>query len=368
MWQYIIIAVAVVFAAGLAYVSFRGARFTFVQKLSRGKKAPARLICFAAFALVTGALALLLGIFNALVCMLRLFVFWGAADLIGLVIVKARKRKPRRYIAGAFAVLFCCGWMTYGWISAHNARQTFYGFASAEVTENVRIVQISDSHIGQVFDADGFAEYVEKINALSPDAVVIVGDFVDDDTSKEDMLGGCDALGKLKTKCGVYLVWGNHDRGYYSESRRGWSFAELRARLEANGVTVLEDESADVAGNIRVIGRKDRSDKGRKTARELMSGADAGKYVVMLDHQPHDFAAEAEAGADLVLCGHTHGGQFIPIRHVGEWIGENDLRYGHKKLRNTDFIVSSGIGCWGFKFKTGCFSEYVIIDLKPAGE
>ena len=83
----------------------------------------------------------------------------------------------------------------------------------------------------------------------------------------------------------------------------------------------------------------------------------------MLDHQPSDFDAEAAAGADLVLCGHTHGGQFIPINHVGEWIGENDLRYGHEKRGDTDFIVSSGISNWTFKFKTGCRSEFVVIDL-----
>ena len=366
MWQLIIIAVVAVFSAGIVYVSFRGAKFAFVKKLARGRIRAARLICFAAAALITCVLALLLGIFNALVCMLHLYVFWLIADMIGLIINKVRKKSSAGYIAGALAVLFCIGWMTYGWISAHYARQTFYTFETAKVNENFRIVQVTDSHIGQVFDSNGFAKYIEDINALSPDAVVIVGDFVDDDTSKADMLGGCDALGKLTTRYGVYFVWGNHDKGYYSESRRGWSYSELRSRLEANGVVILEDDTAVIADNICLIGRKDRSDSGRKTVAELMQTAESGKYTVILDHQPHDFAAEAEAGADLVLCGHTHGGQFIPILHVGEWIGENDLRYGHEKRGGTDFIVSSGIGCWGFKFKTGCFSEYVIIDIKPA--
>ena len=75
------------------------------------------------------------------------------------------------------------------------------------------------------------------------------------------------------------------------------------------------------------------------------------------------FDAEAAAGADLVLCGHTHAGQFIPIDHVGEWIGENDLRYGHEKRQDTDFIVTSGISNWTFKFKTAACSEFVVIDL-----
>ena len=68
-----------------------------------------------------------------------------------------------------------------------------------------------------------------------------------------------------------------------------------------------------------------------------------------------------------MLCGHTHAGQFIPIDHVGEWIGENDLRYGHEKRQDTDFIVTSGISNWAFKFKTSACSEYVVIDLVAHG-
>ncbi|MBP5240222.1 MAG: serine/threonine protein phosphatase, partial [Oscillospiraceae bacterium] len=197
-------------------------------------------------------------------------------------------------------------------------------------------------------------------------------DFVDDDTSREDMLGGCEALGGLKTTCGVFFVYGNHDSGYFSEEARGWSGAELRDALEANGVVVLEDAFSNIGDGLIIAGRKDRSVEqrggARKTAAELLCGLDQSAYIVLLDHQPHDFDAEAAAGADLVLCGHTHGGQFIPINHVGEWIGENCLRYGHEKRLDTDFIVSSGISNWSFRFKTGCKSEYVVIDLIPATE
>ena len=100
MWQLIIIAVVAVFSAGIVYVSFRGAKFAFVKKLARGRIRAARLICFAAAALITCVLALLLGIFNALVCMLHLYVFWLIADMIGLIINKVRKKSPAGYIAG----------------------------------------------------------------------------------------------------------------------------------------------------------------------------------------------------------------------------------------------------------------------------
>ena len=186
----------------------------------------------------------------------------------------------------------------------------------------------------------------------------------DDDTSREDMIGACSALGKLETKYGVFFVYGNHDRGYYSEEAKGWKNSEFRKCLAESGVTVLEDESYLVDERFYIVGRRDRSFGVRDSAEDLMRDLDTDKYVIMLDHQPYDFDAEAEAGADLVLCGHTHGGQFIPINHVGEWMGENCLRYGHERRQNTDFIVSSGISNWSFKFKTGCFSEYCVIDIK----
>jgi predicted MPP superfamily phosphohydrolase len=104
---------------------------------------------------------------------------------------------------------------------------------------------------------------------------------------------------------------------------------------------------------------------GRLSPEQLLAGVDRKRYIVLLDHQPHDFDAEAAAGADLVLCGHTHGGQFIPMRRVGEWIGENALCYGHERRQNTDFVVSSGISNWALQFKTGCRSEIVVIDLRP---
>lgn len=364
MWYVIIVSVIAAYAAGLIYISFRCARFAFLRKFTRNRKAPAVLIAAVFFGLLTGLLTLLLNIVNAMIVMIHLYAFWLSGDLVSFAVSRIRHKKPARYYAGAIAAGLCAVYLAYGWISVHHVRQTEYSFQSSKLTEDVRIVQISDSHIGATFDAKGLLKYVEEINALEPDVVVVTGDFVDDDTSREDMLGGCDALGKLKTRYGVFFVWGNHDKGYYSEERRGWTGKELRDRLTENNVRVTEDEALLINDAFYIVGRLDRSDGGRKTASELLSGLDGSKYTVLLDHQPSDFDAEAEAGADLVLCGHTHGGQLIPVRYVGEWLGVVDLRYGHEKRGNTDFIVSSGISNWALRFKTGCFSEYVVIDLK----
>ena len=86
--------------------------------------------------------------------------------------------------------------------------------------------------------------------------------------------------------------------------------------------------------------------------------------MIVMDHQPHDYKNEADANVDLVLSGHTHGGQLIPINIIGELIKANDKTYGYEKRGETNFIVTSGISDWAVDFKTGCKSEYVVIDVK----
>ncbi len=365
MWYLLLFAVFALYASGLVYIAFRSAGMPFLKRLSHDRKGLARFFCLIFYVLLTALLALLFNLFNALICMLHLYLFWLLCDLGRLLLGLLRKRKTEAWRAGLLAIVLCTLWLSYGWISAHHVQQTQYSFSSPKLRTELRIVQISDAHVGATFHADGLLRYVEEINSCQPDAVVVTGDFVDDDTSRADMLGSCDALRRLETKYGVFFIWGNHDGGYSSPEQRGWSASDLRRQLEANGVTMLEDHAVSLGEACRLVGRRDRSDPTRLRADELLAGLDPEQYIILLDHQPSDFAAEAAAGADLVLCGHTHGGQLIPILHVGEWIHAVDLCYGHKRLQNTDFIVSSGISNWTLQFKTGCISEYVVIDLQP---
>ncbi len=364
MWYAIIGSLAAATLLGVVYISFRAANFAFVKRISGGRRRLGRLICLVFFACLFTLLWLSMNMMNALVCTVHLVVFWLIADAVALIFRKATHRKKKRYIAGGAAVVLCALYLAAGWYSDHHVSAAHYSFETDKLEGSFRIVQITDSHIGATFHADGFLEYIKEINALEPDVVAVTGDFVDDDTSRRDMLGGCEALGELKTRYGVFFVYGNHDRGYFSEEAKGWKNSELKSSLRENGVTILEDASCPAGESVYIVGRQDRYVTGRASAEELLSGLDNDKYVIMLDHQPFDFDGEAEAGADLVLCGHTHGGQFIPINHVGERMGENCLNYGHERRQNTDFIVSSGISNWSFRFKTGCHSEYVVIDIK----
>ena len=97
---------------------------------------------------------------------------------------------------------------------------------------------------------------------------------------------------------------------------------------------------------------------------DLTAGLDKSKYMIVLDHQPNDYEAEAIEGSDLVLSGHTHGGHLFPAGQIGKLMGANDRVYGTERRGTTDFIVTSGISGWAIPFKTGTFSEFVIIDVK----
>ena len=85
--------------------------------------------------------------------------------------------------------------------------------------------------------------------------------------------------------------------------------------------------------------------------------------ALMADYARMQALNEAASAADLVVSGHTHGGQLFPATYVGEWFGINDRTYGHENRNGTDFIVTSGISDWEIQFKTGTKSEYVMIDV-----
>ena len=142
-----------------------------------------------------------------------------------------------------------------------------------------------------------------------------------------------------------------------------FTYADIVVELEKNGVVVLEDEATLVNDSFYVIGRKDKREEGRKSVSDLVAGLDPEKYMILLDHQPADYDAEAAAGVDLVLSGHTNGGQIFPFNYVGEWMGVHDRTYGYEKRKGTDFIVNSGIADWSLAFKTGMKSEYVVISI-----
>lgn len=304
---------------------------------------------------------------NANIIMIHFFFVLAFTKLIYMLLCMWKKKpklKLGQEITIVVSIIITAIYLSYGYYVAHNVVETHYEIISKKDlgVDSFRIVQITDSHVGATMDGDQFYDYMLEINKTNPDIVVVTGDYVDDDTSLEDMKKACEGLGALKTKYGVYFAYGNHDKGYFDY--RGYNNEDLKIELAKNDVTILEDEGLDIVGNIYLFGRRDKHEKNRQSADYFMKNIDQNKYVIVLDHQPNDYKNESEANIDLVISGHTHGGQVFPLQIVDKIFGANNQIYGIEERKNTTFIVSSGIGDWRVKFKTGALAEYVVIDIK----
>ena len=195
---------------------------------------------------------------------------------------------------------------------------------------------------------------------------MIAGDFVDDGTTRQQMVEACRALGSLQTTYGVYFAFGNHDKGYHDPAARGFTGDDLITELKKNNVKVLQDENTLIDNRFYIIGRKDFSEilrgNPRQSMNELLQGLNKEKFSIILDHQPNDYNNQTDAVCHMRSTCRVIGKN--TLNKVGEWIGANDKTYGYEKRKQTNFIVTSGLSDWAIKFKTGTKSEFVVIDIK----
>ena len=365
-WMLLSIAVVTLSAAGGIYLVTRIGKFTLIRRLTKNSLPKRLLIGLIVTAAACYALYLGIGVINMMICVLHLGAIWLLADLIALIVRKIRRKRGVYYLAGVGALVFTAVWLCYGWYSAHHVVRTEYALETEKNIgeEPIRIVMFADSHIGATFHSAEFAEYCRRMEAENPDVLVIVGDYVDDDTTREDMLACCEALGSIHVKHGVWFVYGNHDRGYFQRSGEGFTYAEMEAELEKNGVHILIDETELIDNRFYLVGREDARYTWRASMDSLVQNLDPDIYTVVLDHEPHDYAAQEKSGVDLVLSGHTHGGWLFPFNNLAYITHSDDWVYGYEKRSNTEYIVTSGISDWALKFKTGCIAEYVVVDIQ----
>lgn len=111
-----------------------------------------------------------------------------------------------------------------------------------------------------------------------------------------------------------------------------------------------------------IVGRDDRTNRRRRSLREVMAGIDRSKYIIEMDHQPYHLEEAEQNGVDFELAGHTHHGQVWPLNWVTDAIYEK--AYGSMTKGRTHYYISSGIGIWGGKFRIGTQSEYVVATVK----
>lgn len=228
------------------------------------------------------------------------------------------------------------------------------------------IVQISDIHPNPraAMHRGRIPELRAAVEACRPDLLVLTGDIFDEYTEPEEFAAFCQLFAELKAPLGKYYVLGNHDL-FHHWREPSFDRAALETAMAKAGVRILEDTAVTVQG-IRIVGRKDYlyTEGRRCTAAELLPGGPDGCYTVWLDHEPRDFRNAAAAGADLILSGHTHGGQIWPAGAAG-MAARNERNYGKKRVTDRcTAIVSGGTGTWGYRLRTQGKTEIVRVTVR----
>lgn len=226
-------------------------------------------------------------------------------------------------------------------------------------SDEIRIAAVSDIHLGSTIRKRSIKKLSAMLTKLKPDLVLLLGDIVDGELSpvlRGDLLKyfTCPVC-----KNGLYAITGNHE--FIGGAARTIPY------IESKGIRILKDEKVTLAGGIQLIGRLDRDSRRffggeRKQLKELMTGVDTTKPVIVLDHQPVNLNETVDNSVDLQLSGHTHNGQMWPLNYVTKMIYE--LSYGYLRKGNTQFIVSSGFGLWGPRIRSGSRSEVLLINIK----
>ncbi|MBT06356.1 MAG: hypothetical protein CMM32_05495 [Rhodospirillaceae bacterium] len=226
-------------------------------------------------------------------------------------------------------------------------------FTSPKLTRSFRLIQLSDVHIGSR-SARYLARVVDRVNALTPDAVVITGDLVDTES-----VGASDLAALKKVGAPTFLSIGNHERYVGLEA--------LQPLIESLGITILR-QSSQVIGEIQLIGIDDAESTDQVAVQLPLIERFSGKYDVLLYHRPLGWSDAFRGGVDLMLSGHTHNGQIFPFN----WLVRTQFSRLQGLYSASDgsgqHYVSPGTGTWGPVMRLGSHNEITVFDLGSAGK
>ncbi len=267
------------------------------------------------------------------------------------------------YGCGIIPIVVTAILFAYGFWNMNYVVRTEYDVATDKNIGNYKIMLITDTHYDTIQDTKVLKENVDKMNAENPDIVILGGDMVEENTSKEAMQEVFQILGKLESTYGIYYVYGNHDRQPYTESP-SYTDEELENAILENGITILEDDYKVINEELILAGRADAAwgnSSNRASVEEILSDVNREKYIIMADHQPIEAEENNAQGVDLELSGHTHAGQLWPVGIFTELTG--GFNYGEYQKENCTVIVSSGFTGWGYPIRTEEHCEYVVINV-----
>ncbi|HEV8140273.1 MAG TPA: metallophosphoesterase [Pyrinomonadaceae bacterium] len=236
-------------------------------------------------------------------------------------------------------------------------RQEIYLRRLPAKLDGLRVVHLSDLHYGPLVNPQHLQRAVKVANELRPDLIALTGDYISQD--RVYAAPCAEVVGKLRARHGVYAVLGNHDH---------WTDAQLIAdlfRAEDIRVMVNEGSRMDLRGESFWLAGVDDTMVGLEDLPLALAGARHNELKLLLAHNPTILRRAARAGVDLVLSGHTHGGQ-VTWRSEKSSSGRPRRRMlrGLGRRGNTQIYVTRGLGTVVLPIRYGCPPEISVLDLR----
>ena len=281
---------------------------------------------------------------------------------------KAAKKGKWRHIAFWVILLALAVWTFWGNTALELNYVTVTSQSLPKGFDGYRIALVSDLHNAEMGNDN--EKLVNMLKESTPDIIAITGDIIDG--NKTDVEIALSFAEKAMDIAPCYYISGNHEALAGNEA-----YAQLKSGLEQIGVTVLDDKGEVIEKNgekISIIGVGSSSVSDNKICyymdTQSIGALSECEFTVALFHYPNNFESFVRAGVDLVLCGHTHGGQFrlpfiggLYVPSQG-WLPEYDS--GTFELMDSTMVISRGIGNSRFPLRFNNRPEVVLVELKTA--
>ena len=218
----------------------------------------------------------------------------------------------------------------------------------------MKLALLSDAHLGIGVSLNRLDKALKRLEAEQPDALLVLGDIFEYGPNRSAY---AQRLAQLRTPLGAYGVFGNHE--YYVGYENSKNF------FKEAGITLLENDSAQMPNGVTVAGVKDvhTAHVSAAEVQQLLARTDASKPLIYLSHTPLYAEEAAASGADLMFSGHTHNGQIFPFNYLVYL--QFPRIYGLYTVGDMQFYITSGIFYWGIPLRFLAPAEIPIIEVNP---
>ncbi len=229
--------------------------------------------------------------------------------------------------------------------------------------DGFKVTHLTDLHVSHLFKHDWLSEVVKRTNDTQPDVIAISGDLIDGFV--ENRLPDIDAYKELKARYGVFMSLGNHEY-YYDGPAWAKTFQNMGMHVLENAHQLIEHngQSIVIAGVNDEVAERFHLE-GPNLAKAL-NNAPTSAPIILMDHRPKNTRTNIQAGVDLQLSGHTHGGMIIGFQEIVRAFNQGFVS-GLYQVGNGWLYQGNGTGLWnGFPIRIGVPSEITVLILKKA--